>query len=185
MAEQDPDRPLAEHGDVPAGHVAEPIERVQDRAQGLDHGGIGVAQRAVDLEHVVDARDEVLGQPAMPLGPADHACPRRQITVDDLPDDLVQREPRRAVEVHERVALAEERRQVRAADPARVELHEHALGRHLRDRHLDALQSAGSGHGVRPHHASRRTTKTANIASAAIANASADSSRTIARRVEP
>ncbi len=151
VAEQDPDRSLAEDGDVPAGDVRQPIERVQHSAQRLNHGGVGRAQLAVDLDHVVDARDEVLGEPEMAFGPADHARACRQVAVDHVADDLMQREARRPVEVHERVALAQERRQVRAADPARVQLHQHAFGRHLRHRHLHALQPSRSDHRVSPH----------------------------------
>ena len=77
VAEQHPDRPLAEHGDLPADDVAQPVERVQDGAQRLDHGGVGRAQLVVELDDAVDAREEALRQPAVAVGPADD--PRARI----------------------------------------------------------------------------------------------------------
>ena len=145
VAEQQPDRPLADHRDPLAGDV-DPVELVQHRAQRLHDRRLDVGQLVVELDDRVLAGDEVLGEALVALGPADD--PRAGL---GDPDHLVQRVAGLAQGIHERVAPPEERRQVRAADPAGSQPDEHASRPGLRDRRLHALQAPRRRDGVRPH----------------------------------
>ena len=145
VREQHPDRPLPDHRDPRAAHVAEPAHRVQHRAQRLDHGGLNGRELVVERADLVGTRNELLRQPEMPLGPPDHARADRQVVRRarlHLADQLVQRVARLAVRgADQQVADAEEARKVAAADPAGLEAHHHPPGAWLtRLVDLDRLQ---------------------------------------------
>ena len=113
---------LADHRDPRAAHIAEPADRVQHRAQRLDHGGVD--RRKLGAEHgdLVGARNELLRQTEVPFRPSDHAGADREVVRRarlHLADHLVQRVARLAARgADEQVARAEEGRHVAAADAA-------------------------------------------------------------------
>ena len=151
VREQQPDRAEPDHRRAPAVHVAEPVELRPAPCQRLDDRRLDVGQLVVEPMRGVDARDVVLGQPVVPLRPADDAGAAREVTVDDLTDHFVQRVARRAVAVDEGVAGAVEARHVRPADAAGVQPHEHPSGGRRRRGRLDALELPRPGDRIRPH----------------------------------